>query len=134
MFYKIYYVNLPDSIDRELDSIDWKSCRLFFLQNFQLSPSPLRIRVSDLLLPVYKRNPKHIFKRLLREIWVPLVSPLYLGFYTQNLSKVAQIAVCVNLLWDLWKAFLYINLGLSRRRFVQELDDHFNFRNLYVVV
>ena len=30
---RIYYVNLPSSINR-------KSCRLFFLQNFQLSPSP----------------------------------------------------------------------------------------------
>ena len=29
--YMIYYVNLPDSIDQELDSIDQKSCILFFL-------------------------------------------------------------------------------------------------------
>ena len=29
-YYKIYCVNLPGSIDRELDSIDRKSCRLFF--------------------------------------------------------------------------------------------------------
>ena len=36
---RIYYVNLPGSIDRELDMIDRKSCRLFFLQNFQLNPS-----------------------------------------------------------------------------------------------
>ena len=43
---KYYIVSLPGSIDRELDSIDRKSCRLFFLQNFQLSPSPLRIRVQ----------------------------------------------------------------------------------------
>ena len=124
MFCRIYCVNLLGSIDRELDLINQKSWRLFFLQNFQLSLSPLRIRVSNLLLLIYKRNPKHIFKRLLREIWVSLVSPLYLGLYTQNLSKVAQIAVCVNLLWDLWGAFLYTSLGLSRRRFVQELDDH----------
>ena len=38
---RIYCVNLPDSIDRELDLIDRKSCKLFFLQNFQLSPSPV---------------------------------------------------------------------------------------------
>ena len=68
MFYRIYYVNLPGSIDRELDSINRKSCRLFFLQNFQLSLSPLRIRVLDLLLLVYKGNPKHIFKLRFREI------------------------------------------------------------------
>ena len=63
MFCRIYYVNLPGSIDRELHSIDRKSCKLFFLQNFQLSLSPLRIRVSNLLLPVYKGNPKHVFIR-----------------------------------------------------------------------
>ena len=40
---RIYRVNLPGSIDRELDSIDRKSCRLFFLQNFQLSPSPFDV-------------------------------------------------------------------------------------------
>ena len=35
-YYRIYYVNLSGSIDR-------KSCRLFFLQNFQLSPSSLDV-------------------------------------------------------------------------------------------
>ena len=114
MFCRIYCVNLPGLIDRELDSIDRKLCKLFFLQNFQLSLSPLRIRVSDLLLLVYKGNSKHVFKRMFREIWVPLVPPLYLGFCTQNLFKVAYIMVCVNLLWDLWGAFLYTSLGLSR--------------------
>ena len=39
----IYCVNLPDSIDQELDLIDRKSCRLFFLQNFQLSPNPFDV-------------------------------------------------------------------------------------------
>ena len=28
---RIYFVNLPGSIDQELDLIDRKSCRLFFL-------------------------------------------------------------------------------------------------------
>ena len=37
-YYKIYYAILSGSINQELDSIDQKSCRLFFLQNFQLSP------------------------------------------------------------------------------------------------
>ena len=36
---RIYCVNLSGLINRELDSIDRKSCRLFFLQNFRLSPS-----------------------------------------------------------------------------------------------
>ena len=40
---RIYYVNLPGLIDQELDLIDWKSCRLFFLQNFQLSLSPFDV-------------------------------------------------------------------------------------------
>ena len=84
----------PGSIDRNLG-------RTFFCRIFQLSPSPLRIRVSDLLLSVYKENPKHVLCVLFREIWVPLVPLRYLGFWTQNLSKVALFAVCVNLLWDL---------------------------------
>ena len=101
-----------------------KVMQIFFSVEFPTHPKPIRIRVLDLLLPVYKGNPKHVFKQLFREIWVPFVPPLYLGFCTQNLSKVAHIAVCVNLLWDLWGAFLYTSLGLSRRRFVQELDDY----------
>ena len=101
-----------------------KVVQIVFSIEFLTQPKPIRIRVSDLFLPVYKGNPKHVFKRLFREIWVPLVPPLYLGFCTKNLSKVAQIVVCINLLWDLWGAFLYTSLGLSRRRFVQELDDH----------
>ena len=57
-----------------------------------------------------------------REIRVPL---LVLGFCTQKLSKdfVAHIAVYVNLLWDLWGAFLHISLGFSRRRSFLHLDD-----------
>ena len=120
------YVKLKSSVLQNLlcksACLDWsrirldrsKSCRLFFLQNFQHSLSPLRIKVSNLLLPVYKGNPKHVFKWLFREIWVSFVLPLYLGFCTQNLFKVAYIVVCVNLLWDLWGAFLYTRLGLSR--------------------
>ena len=98
MFCRIYCVNLPGSIDRELDSIDQKSCRLFFLQNFQLSPSPLRIRVSNLLLPVYKGNPKHIFMCAVKRDLSAFMPLLYLGFCTKNLPKVAHIAICVNLL------------------------------------
>ena len=40
---RIYYVNLPGSIDRELYSIDQSSCRLFFCKNFQLSLSPFDV-------------------------------------------------------------------------------------------
>ena len=38
--YRIYCVNLPGSIDQELDFIDRISCRSFFCKIFQLSPSP----------------------------------------------------------------------------------------------
>ena len=41
--YRIYCVNLPGSIDRELDSIDGSSCRLCFCRIFQLSPSPFDV-------------------------------------------------------------------------------------------
>ena len=37
--YRIYCVNLPGSIDQELDLIDRISCRSFFCKIFQLSPS-----------------------------------------------------------------------------------------------
>ena len=58
--YRIYYVNLPGSIDRELDSIDRKLCRLFFLQNFQLSSSPFDVQ-GFMFCPRYKReNPSQV--------------------------------------------------------------------------
>ena len=38
---RIYRVNLPGSIDRELDSIDRKSCRLFFFAEFPTQPKPV---------------------------------------------------------------------------------------------
>ena len=45
---------------------------------------------------VYKANPSHVL-------------------------EVAHIAVCVNLLWDLWGAFLYTSLGLSREDLFKNL-------------
>ena len=73
--------------------------QIVFLQNFLTQPKPIKIRVSDLLLLVYKGNPKHFFRRLFREIRVPLVPLIYIEFCTPKLSKVlvAHIAVCVNL-------------------------------------
>ena len=78
-----------------------KLVQIVFLQNFPTQPKPIwRVGLSVLLI-VYKKNPKHIFIRLLREKRVCLF--LYLGFCTQKLFKVfvALYAVCVNLLWDL---------------------------------
>ena len=86
-------------IDRELNSIDRKSGRMFFLQNFQLSPKPIW-RVGFFVCPRYKRETLATFLRLL------------------------YFAVCVNLLWDLRGGCLHTCLGLSRRRFHWELNDH----------
>ena len=75
-----------------------KLVQIIFLQNFPTQPKPIwRVGLNVLLL-IYKGNPKHIFIRLLREKIVCLF--LYLGFCIQKLSKVfvAPYAVCVNFL------------------------------------
>ena len=97
-----------------------------FLVGPNSSLSPLRIRVSNLLLPLYKGNPKPRFWDWReREIRVPLVPLLVLGFCTQTSLKSMLLifAVCVNLLWDLWGVFLHINLGFLRRKRFLHLDD-----------
>ena len=58
--YRIYYLNLPGSIDQELDSTDRKSCRLFFLQNFQLSPSLFDVLGFMFCLKYKRENPSHV--------------------------------------------------------------------------
>ena len=94
-----YYAFWPGSIDWSLGSIDRISGRMHFSADFQLSPGSFKtFRILCFALGI-KANPSHVL-------------------------LVAHIAVCVNFLWDLWGAFLYTNLGLSRRRFLQELDDH----------
>jgi len=40
-YYRIYCVNLPGSIDQELDLIDQKSCRWFFSAEFPTQPKPV---------------------------------------------------------------------------------------------
>ena len=52
---RIYYVNLPSSIDWELDSIDRSLCRLFFCRNFQLDPNPFDVSGFMFCLK-YKRD------------------------------------------------------------------------------
>ena len=49
---RIYYVNLPSLIDRELDLIDRSSCRLFFCRIFQLSQARLTCRVLCFALSI----------------------------------------------------------------------------------
>ena len=48
------------SIDRELDSIDRKSCRLFFCRFFQLSPSLFDVQGFMFCLKYKRENPSHI--------------------------------------------------------------------------
>ena len=75
------------SIDRELDSIDRKLCRLFFYRIFQLSPSLLRIRVSNLILPVYKGNSKHVFMCVIqRDLSASYASFVFRVLYPKTLS------------------------------------------------
>ena len=49
---RIYFVNLPGSIDRELDSIDRKSCRLFFCRISNLTQARLMCRVLCFVLSI----------------------------------------------------------------------------------
>ena len=42
-YYRIYSAILFGSIDRELDSINRKLCKLFFYRIFQLSPNPFDV-------------------------------------------------------------------------------------------
>ena len=62
---RIYCENLPGLINQELDSIDRKSCRLFFLQNFQLNPSPFDMWGFMFCLKYKRENPSHILGRSL---------------------------------------------------------------------
>ena len=51
-----------------------QNCKARSIESPNNSSSPLRIRVSNLLLPVYKGNPKHVFMGAFeREIRVNLV-------------------------------------------------------------
>ena len=123
MIAELIGLNLQSSIDRKLDSIDQTTYRFIFLQSSNSAQTLLkRIRVQ--VKHSYIRKTLKRFYKFFREKKVCLL--LYLGFCTQKLSKdlVAHIAVCVNLLWDLWRAFLHINLGFSRRRSFLHLDDH----------
>ena len=77
------------SIDRRIGLIDRISGRMLFSVDFQLSPSSFKTFRFLYFCQVYKANLSHVL-------------------------QVAHIVVCVNLLWDLWGAFFYASLGLSR--------------------
>ena len=53
---RIYCVNLSGSIDRELDSIDHKSCRLFFCRISNLTQARLTCRVLCFALGVKRKT------------------------------------------------------------------------------
>ena len=59
-YYRTYSAILSGSIDQELDSIDRKSCKLFFLQNFQLSPTPFDVQGFMFCLKCKRENPSHV--------------------------------------------------------------------------
>ena len=60
MYCRIYCVNLPGSIDRELDSIDRSLCKLFFSRIFQLSPSQFDVLGFMFFLKYKRKNPSHV--------------------------------------------------------------------------
>ena len=93
-------LNLQGLIDRKLDSIDWSLCRLFFLQNFQLSPNRFDV-LSFIFYSKYKRkNPSYVL-----EVFDVL---------------------CVESLVRSSGVYLHTHLGLSRSRLCQELGDRFS--------
>ena len=55
-------LNLQGSIDRNLDLIDQTSCRLFFLQNFQLNPSLYDVSSFMFCFKYKRKNPGHILE------------------------------------------------------------------------
>ena len=101
MIARFIYASRPGSIDRSLGSINRKSGPRRFLQN------------SNLALVCFKTFRVFYFA---------------LGINGKSWPRfnVANIAVCINLLWDLWGAFLYTSLGFSWRRCYLHLDDQFS--------
>ena len=105
---RIYCVNLPGLIDRELDSTNRNSGRKFFCKIFQLSPSSFDVQ-GFMFCPRYKReNPSHV---------------LGCSLCCMCKSFVRSRGGC-----------LHTYLGLPRTRLCQELDDHFSccFKSLKI--
>ena len=55
-------LNLQDSIDRKLDSINRISCRFIFLQNFQFSPSPYDVQGFMFYSKYKRKNPNYVLE------------------------------------------------------------------------
>ena len=105
---RIYCVNLPGSINRELDSTDRNSGRTFFCRIFQLNPSSFDMQ-GFMFCPRYKKeNPSHA-------------------------SGCSLCCVCESFV-RLRNGCLYTYLGLSRTGLCQELVDRFNccFKSLKI--
>ena len=85
-------LNLQDSINRKLESINRISCRFIFLQNFQFSPSPFDMKGFMFYSKYEKKNPSYVL-----EVFDVL---------------------CVESLVRSIGVYLHTYLGLSRSRFM----------------
>ena len=110
---RIYCVNLPSSIDRELDLTDQNLGRTFFCRIFQLSPSLFDVQPFDVqsfmfCLKYKRKNPNHV-----------------LGC--------SLCCVCESFVRSRGDC-LHAYLELSRTRLCQELDDRFScyFKSLKI--
>ena len=97
---KIYYVNLPSSIDRELDLTNRNSGRMFFCRIFQLSPSSFDVQGFMFCLRYKRENPSHVLEYFL-------------------------CCVCESFVRSRGGC-LHTYLGLSRTKLCLELDDQFS--------
>ena len=95
-----FKICLIRSIEEQARPIESRICKILIKPKQQFKPiknqgfrftsnsssSPLRIWVSDLFLPVYKRNSKHVFMRLFKERRVCLFC--IQGFVPKKLSHI----------------------------------------------
>ena len=85
-------LNLQGSINQKLESIDRTLCRLIFLQNFQLNPSPFDVYGFMVYSKYKKKNPSYVL-------------------------DVFDV-LCVESLVRSRGVYLHTHLGLSRSRFM----------------
>ena len=119
-------LNLQGSIDRKLDSIDRTTCRFIFLQSSSSAQTLLkRIRVQ-VKLSYIRETLERFLKLFLERLECLLCLFLFVGFCTQRLSKgCSYCGLCKSPVRSRG-AFLYTNLGFSRRRYFLHLDDQFS--------
>ena len=90
---RIYCVNLPSLIDQELDSIDRKSCRLFFCRISNLTQVHMTCRVLCFALSIKGKNLAMFFSCFLCCVYESLVRSrgvclhIYLGLSISRLMS-----------------------------------------------